>query len=208
MAKEPALTFARLLDWVEGRIPAPAAEQVAAQVAQADPAVRAAVAWLEAFHTLSAQLHIEAPPAATRALLRRRFEAYALQRRTPSLLRRVLATLSFDSGAQALAPGLRSAGVQDAPRQLIYSTELADLALNMLPRAFDQQIDLHCQIFPKQADQPMQVALELRGEAMTSTGVADELGEWTFEAILAGHYTLIMRAGDVEVVVESLELRL
>lgn len=62
------LTFATLLDWVEGRLPEAEAEQVRAAIA-ADPQARTTVAWMRRFQRLRAGIVLATPPPETRQRL-------------------------------------------------------------------------------------------------------------------------------------------
>src|SRR3954470_23139952 len=109
MANAGSLTFARLIDWVEGRLSAEEAHAVAEQVAAADAAVQADVGWLRAFLDASASIVLAAPPPQVHALLKRQFEAYARSRSQPGLLRQLVAALTFDSGLNPHLAGVRGA---------------------------------------------------------------------------------------------------
>ena len=55
--REPvSLSFARLVDWVEGRLSDTETRAVADQVAQADAQLQATVRWLRAFRTIRKRL--------------------------------------------------------------------------------------------------------------------------------------------------------
>ncbi|MBK9943768.1 MAG: hypothetical protein U0Z44_19905 [Kouleothrix sp.] len=200
--------FEQLLDWLEGRLPDDQARAVADQVAQAGQAASADLAWLQRFRELSATLVIEQPPPETRALLVERFRAYAQSRRPASLLQRLIATLTFDSGLQPNTLGVRSAGTPEPQRQLIYSTDIADVALNIQPRRYGQLLDLTCQIFAKEALEPEQFVPQLvRGQLAVASASIDDLGEFVFEGIAAGEYELHLRSDALDIVIASVELR-
>jgi len=139
--------FTRLVDWVEGRLSEEEARAVAEEVAAAGDAARADVAWLRAFARVSEDTVIASPPSRVRDALIERFDAYAAGKQHPGLLQRLVATLTFDSTLQP-APGLRAARAQEAQRQVVYSTDAADVALILRPRASDGLLDLYGQIMP------------------------------------------------------------
>ena len=122
--------FGRLVDWVEDRLPEDEARAVEEQVARADSRTLADVAWLRKFVKATNNAVLESPPPEVRDTLIARFEAYANGQRTPGLLKRVLARLTFDSDLRP-AVGLRTAGAQQARRQLVYSAGAFDIALNL-----------------------------------------------------------------------------
>ena len=73
-AQTQRLDFARLVDWVEGRLPEEEARAVEAQIDAADTATLADVAWLRAFALISKNTVIASPPPELREALIERFE--------------------------------------------------------------------------------------------------------------------------------------
>lgn len=197
--------FEGILDWIEGKLPPKEAETVSAQVA-ADEAALAEADWLRAFARVSEETVLHSPPPKVRSLLERRFEAYAEARRGPGLLKRLLATLSFDSGMQP-AFGVRSAGAAEAQRQFIYSTDLADVALNAQPRP-GGKLGLLGQVMPEGEENPEEFTVQLlRGGVEARLTSADDLGEFAFEELEPGAYEMILSAGRYEILIPSFELR-
>jgi hypothetical protein len=201
--------FARLLDWIEGRLSDDEAQAVAAQVAEADATTKATVDWLRAFHQTSAELVFDQPPSATHDLLVRRFAAYAQTRQQPSMLRRLFASLAFDSSLGPALAGVRGADDSAARRQLIFNSELADLAINIVRRPADRRFDLSGQVFLKAEPigEPLTLHL-LRQDSELEATHADELGEFTFAGLASGEYTLLLRSDVAEVVIAPVELLL
>ena len=105
--------FEHLADWAEGRLSEDEAGALEERLARADEATRAEAAWLQAFSRASEDVALDAPPARLREELERDFAAYAEGRRQPGPMRRLVATLSFEDGAQA-AFGVRSAASGEA----------------------------------------------------------------------------------------------
>jgi hypothetical protein len=70
--------FRTLLDWLEGRLDADAAERVAAQVAEADERTLRTVDWLRGFLTTARLLPLEEPPPVVRQGLRQYFARWRL----------------------------------------------------------------------------------------------------------------------------------
>ncbi|MFQ5857615.1 MAG: hypothetical protein ACE5LU_18575 [Anaerolineae bacterium] len=208
MPKTNALSFARLVDWIEGILTEEEATAVAAQVAIADDATRADVGWLRAFAQVSATIVLAAPSPEVRDLLVRCFEAYAQGRRQPGFLQRLIATLTFDSGVQLAAAGARGIDAQGPQRQLIYATDLADIALNVQPRARDKHLDVNGQVLPKGDVAPDIVSVQLlRGTTELGITTTDELGEFDFEAIPAGAYEMVLSTDQFEIVIATVELQ-
>ncbi|MBI3241836.1 MAG: carboxypeptidase regulatory-like domain-containing protein [Chloroflexi bacterium] len=209
MPNSDALNFERLVDWVDGRLSEEEAATVARQVATADEATQADLNWLRAFATASAATALAAPPPEVRAELIRRFETLAREQRGPSFFQRLIASLTLDSEAQFAATGLRSAGAQGSQRQLIYSTEIADIALNVQPRLYDKHLDITGQVFPgKQAASGNFSVQLLREAAEFGLTTTDELGEFAFEAIPPGVYEIVLSAEQAEILIAPVELNL
>lgn len=201
------ISFERLADWLEGRLSEEEAEAVAEQVARTDEATRAQLEWLRAFARVNEEVVLDAPPQEVRDELIRRFDAYAEDRRTPSLLQRLVATLSFDSGLQP-AFGVRSAAGHDEQRQLVYTTDAADIALNVRPRSSNGHLDLDGQVFPADDADPASFSVQLlSGADEVGLTTTDELGEFAFESVSPGAYQILVSGERVEILISSVELR-
>ena len=206
MPRPRKIDFSRLVDWVEGRLTEEEARVVERQVAVADSTTLADVAWLHKFVRATEGTVLEAPPAEVRSTLIARFEAYAEGRRTPGLLKRIVATLAFDGGLRPAA-GVRAASVQGVRRQLIYSADALEVALNFWPRGRDKNLDLEGQVFPRDDMELESLIVQLlRGEAEVAITVTDDLGSFAFESILPGEYTIILSTDQVEVSITPVEL--
>jgi hypothetical protein len=120
----------------------------------------------------------------------------------------MLASLTFDSRSQMAAAGLRSADITGAQTQLIFSTPVAEVALNFQTRPQDQHINLFGQVFPLE-DRPMQAfsVQLLSGAQEAGLASSDELGEFAFEGIPAGTYDLILSTDTFEVLIPSIQLQ-
>ena len=135
-----------------------------------------------------------------------RFYAYAEGKQHPGLLQRLVATLTFDSTMQP-APGLRAARMQEAQRQLVYSTDAADVAMIVRPRARSGLLDLFGQILPvDSADAGIFGVQLLAGSSEVATTATNELGEFTFEAVPPGVYEVLAGSDRVEIRVPDVEL--
>ena len=202
------INFERLVDWVEGRLSEEESRVVEEQVAVADEETRAQVEWLHAFARVSEDVVIDSLPQEVREELIRRFDAYAEDRRIPSLLQRLVATLSFDSGLQP-AFGARSAAGPEEQRQLVYTTDAADIALNLRPRPRNGHLDLHGQIFPADDADPGSFSVQLlSGSDEVGLTTTDELGEFAFESVSPDAYQILVSGQRVEILISSVELRL
>src|SRR5215207_3759439 len=123
--------FAELLDWLEGRLPPDKARDVAERLQIANTATQADLEWLRLFLHAHQTVQFTSPPAGVRESLKQRFAAYAEARQPPGLFQRLLANLTFDSRAQPVTAGLRSASDEGQQRQLIYTTGAAEIALTV-----------------------------------------------------------------------------
>jgi hypothetical protein len=191
------IAFSQLVDWVEGRLPEKEARAVEEQVAVADAATLADVAWLRRFVRVTEDSVLESPPPEVRSKLIAHFN---------SLLKRVVATLTFDGGLRP-AVGVRSAGTQGARRQLVYSADDLDVALNFLPRARDKNFDLDGQILPHNDMELGSFSVQLlQSETELGITATDDLGAFAFESIPSGVYEIILSTDRVEVSIAPVEL--
>ncbi len=198
--------FARLLDWVEGRLSEQEARAVEREVAADSARRRADLAWLRAFARISEDIVIASPPPKVRDTLIERFEAYAEGKRQPGLLKRLVATLTFDSGMQT-APGLRTAGTTESQRKCAYSTDAADVTINVRPRRSDRLLLLDGHIFPVNSTYPGSFGVQLlEGSSEVATTATNDLGEFVFEAVSPGVYEIIVSSDRVEISIPRLEL--
>lgn len=207
MGKKNALRFEKLVDWLEGRLSPEEAQAIAAELETADDAVRADIAWLQAFYQLSEEIILKSPPSNLHRRLVQIFDTYKRPQR-PNFIERLVATLTFDSSSQFATAGLRSAGVSGPERQLIYATEKADIALNIHLRAQDERVDLSGQVFSLNDDvaEPYSVQLlhNSRESAITTT---NDLGEFSFEAVFPHLYEIAISGGQLEMMIPSFDLR-
>jgi hypothetical protein len=200
------IAFSQLVDWVEGRLPQKEAQAVEEQVEVADIATLADVAWLRKFVSATEDSVLESPPPEVRSTLIARFRAHAEGRRTPGLLKRVVATLTFDGGLRP-AVGARAAGMQGTRRQLVYSADDLDVALNFLPRARDKDFDLEGQVLPRDDVDLGSFSVQLlQSETELGITATDDLGAFAFESIPSGVYEIILSTDRVEVSIAPVEL--
>lgn len=207
MPKSDNVEFARLLDWVEGRLSEQEARTVEEQVAAGGSTTRADVAWLRAFTRISENTVIASPPAEVRDALVERFEAYGEGKQHPGLLQRVVATLTFDSNLQS-ALGLRAVGVPESQRQLVYSTEAADVAMIVRPRSREGLLDIYGQILPVDSAHSGVFGVQLlKDSSEVATTATNDLGEFTFEAVSPGVYEAHAGSDRVEIRIPHVDLR-
>jgi hypothetical protein len=200
--------FSELLDWLEGRLPPEEAQVLAQRLETAEAPTQADLDWLHLFQQARQSIQSASPPLSVRATLQERFAAYAETRQPPGLFQRLLAMLTFDSRLQSVTAGLRSVSDDTEQRQLIYTSEAAEIAVTIQPALPDKNFTLTGQVFPLK-DTPadafsVQLLMAAREVGLVA---ADELGEFTFTNLPTGEYSMVVSAGDFEVVIPSLHLQ-
>ena len=183
--------FGVLLEWLENRLSAEQAADVAARVAAGGLNLHRSVAWLRAYLGAAERVHFASSPALQDKLVKL-FEAQVRQvrqSRPPSLLRRYVAALTSDSRLQVGMAGLRGRD-GDAPCQLLFSAEVADIVLNLSAKA--GKADLRGQVFPNTATPPGNLAVQLLRDSVevaltTTTGT----GIFTFTNVSPGAYEVV-----------------
>jgi hypothetical protein len=92
---------------------------------------------------------------------------------------------------------------------LIYTTEAAEIALTVRSILPEQNYIVVGQIFPMGDTSTHAFSIQLLRDArQVALAAADELGEFTFADLPAGEYEIVASAGQYEVVIPSLHLRL
>jgi polysaccharide lyase family 4-like protein len=173
----------------------------------ADSSMHADVTWLRAFALISEATVIASPPPEVRNTLVDRFEAYAEGKRRSGFLKRVIATLSFDSNLQP-ALGLRATGALGSQRQFVYSSEVADVTINLRTRPYDGLADLYGQIFPVDGTDPGDFGAQLlNGASQAATTATNDLGEFSFGAVPPGTYEVLAYSDQVEIRITGVEVR-
>lgn len=122
---------------------------------------------------------------------------------TPGLFQRLLAVLSFDSGAASpLAFGMRSGGA--TTRQMLFSAEGHDIDLRISP-ASTTQADrwlLSGQVLGPEALGVVRLT-DTMAQTVAET-LLDEMGEFRLPDIAPGQYTVTLRLGASEIVLPSI----
>lgn len=207
MPEPEAISFGRLLDWVEGRLSEEESRAVEEQVAASGSATRADVDWLRAFARVSEGVTLDSPPPEVHSELVKRFEEYAGGQRRAGFLRRFVAALSFDSELGWPVADLRATGTQESHRQIIYGTEVADVALDIHSGAGQGHLDIHGQIFPAGDAELGIFSVELlEGLDEPRIATTNDLGEFAFQAVRPGVYEMLLSTDQVEITIASIEL--
>ncbi|MEJ5246493.1 anti-sigma factor family protein [Caldilinea sp.] len=191
------LSYEQLVDWVEGRL---SAEQQAAIQSHLNACARCRkqAARIERMTAvMRSDAGVDAPPELiTRAV--KLFQRRASEP-TPGLLQRWVATLSFESRTLAPAFGLRSQSV--AELQQIYNADGFDIDLRIAPDATAWTVS--GQVLGVEKAEVAGVATLVGGELTLHASLSDDLF-FRFVGVQSGRYTLIVRLGAVELVVEDL----
>jgi len=201
-------SFSELLDWLEGRLPPDQARAVAERLETADTATHAELDWLRHFLQARKSAQAATPPPSVRETLKGRFAVYTEARQPPGLFQRWLATLTFDSRAQPSTAGLRSVADEGQQRQLIYNSETAEIALSIQPTLPDKNFIVTGQIFPMVKAPAHAFSIQLlQADREIDLTAADELGEFTFANLAEGEYSLVISAGEYEVIIPALHIQ-
>jgi hypothetical protein len=206
MLESEGKEFARLVDWVEGRVSEREAQILEKQVAS-DASMHDNVTWLRAFALISEATVIASPPPEVRDILVDRFEEYAAGKRRSGWLKLVVATLSFDSNLQP-ALGLRATGAPESQRQFVYSSEVADVTINLRTRSYDGLADLYGQIFPVDGTDPGAFGAQLLNDVSETVITAtNDMGEFSFESVPPGTYEVLACSDQAEIRLTGVEVR-
>lgn len=203
------LNFEHLADWVDNRLSEEEAGMIAKQMESVDEATQESVAWLKAFTRAGKTTKLSSPPPELRSELIRRFKEYSRERKQPGFFQRLIASLTFDSDLQMVAAGARSVESPASQRQLIYSTDLADIALNIQPRSYNRDFNITGEVFSNgdSTAGPLSVQLLQENTELKLTMV-DEMGEFVFESVPPGVYTVILSATEAEILIMPVEINL
>jgi hypothetical protein len=92
-------------------------------------------------------------------------------------------------------------GENEPTRQYVFATDLADVALNVQPRPYGERLDLIGQILPNTATlAPDAFAVQLlREKQEVAITLAEEYGEFWFEALEPGDYRLTLSTDILEI---------
>src|ERR1051325_5970952 len=181
--------FERLLDYLDGRLPAEEANGVATHLAAGCARCAANRAWYEQTRAIAASDDLAEPPA---WVTKRALRIFETQR--PRLVERLgqaIAALVFDSLARPMVAGGRSTATTN--RQLLYSAGNYSIDLQIAPSS-RSKADLVGQIlregeasFESVANLQLELSGESRKQIKTST---NGMGEFIVSGIEQGLYDL------------------
>ena len=196
------IPFARLADLAEGRLSAAERETTLGHTSACSQCADRLTRLSQLFEVMRGDRTEDAPTQAVERAVNI-FRARAVSSPPPraTVVRRILATLSFDSLQLAPAFGVRSS--RSATRQLLFSVGENDLDLRVTPSG-------EMWVVAGQLLGPCTGGLvELQGAVASAAvqAVMNDLCEFALPPVPAGSYTLWLRLDDMEVEVPGLELR-
>ena len=196
------LSFSKIADLAEGRLAADERNLSAAHTAVCSRCAAKLNRLENVLGLMRADESVDAPPQLVAHTINL-FRTRPRESRTPSLARRLVAALSFDSLQMSPAYGVRSGQSAASTRQLLYSAEEYDLDLRLTETSegwvvLGQVLGQEC----------AGAAVELAG-AQEATVRADvnEQCEFRLPAVPPGSYQLSLRFKDLEIEIPQLELR-
>jgi hypothetical protein len=203
MSSTEPITFQRLLDWIERGLTDAEAQSLEAQLATANSQTQQTIDWLRAFRAVRSQITLETPPAPLHAALLNQFQPTLAQR----VLRRVTALLTFDSAQQPALAGVRSG--ESRTLQVIYDSDLMEIAISIRPSRQSDRLDLHGQVFPHAQNVVSDLVVRLfQGNELTDIALTNQFGEFSFTAVPAGLHTLSLIAEANQLELEAFEVPL
>lgn len=116
-----------------------------------------------------------------------------------SILRRIVAALTFDSLTAAPEFGVRSS--ETSTRQLIYSAKNGDLDLRLTPQG-DRWLVMGQLLLPNCGEGQV----EIKSESDSASAELNELCEFVLPPVAAGRYSLILRLANLEIEVPRLDI--
>lgn len=202
----PEPRLARLADLVEDRLSLAEAAVVLRQIADGGPRANYALRWTKDFLSLAAAVPLHDPPPAVRDRLLRSFNA--CQKASAALANaslEVTLALLFDSSRDPVLAGTRSGDRDDDVVHLAYSSEPADLVLDISSTAADT-LRIDGQVLPLDSGVAGSFRSLLTHGGEPRAASCDSFGRFTFEGVRPGPQRL--RAGNGRLMlVADLDLR-
>lgn len=206
MAGTERPSFEYLIAWLEDRLDRDHAARIVADLANPDRATQDRIEWLRRFLERSRAVVLADPPSELTATLVARFEASRTAHR-PGMFERLRATLTFDSRLHPLAAGIRQGGSLDPRRNLVFTAESVDVAIDVFPTGATEVVEVAGQIFEvgKGAGDWAMVQLLADGMEVAVTGI-DRHGEFILTGIPVGDYELVVTSEGAELILAPVSL--
>ena len=198
-SNSPHIAFARLADLADDRVSADERALAMAHLSDCAVCAHQLARLAQVFELMKTDAAIDAP----RDLLAQALTIFHGREDSheSSLLRRIIATLSFDSQSN-LAPAFGVRSGQAASRQLLYSAEENDIDLRITPEK-----DTWIVAGQVLGEDCVGGHIEIEGEGEFVAADFNELCEFRLRPIPAGRYRVRLRLGNAEVEIPQLELR-
>jgi hypothetical protein len=195
------IPFAKLADMAEGLL---AREEREASLSHLTGCARCS-RQLESLEQLVGMMRADTAEDAPRDVIAHAVNIFRSRKAeaAPSLVRRVLAALSFDSMSLTPAYGVRSG--QAATRQMLYSTGENELDLRVTPG--EDALVVSGQVLGRDECEGGLVHLEAAGAGEAATARLNQLCEFRLPPVAPGSYTLRLRLNDLEIEIPEFELR-
>jgi hypothetical protein len=157
--------------------------------------------------SLSATTRLDVPDPGSHRAATDYFQAYARGARRPGLLQTLRGLLVSDSRRLPAAAGARGAAAPTTPRQLIFATPAADVALTI--QAQDEQLLLSGQVFPLGDEDATAYIVRLdRAGQPSDLATTDMVGKFGFLPLPEGQYALVLTTSQHEIIIDPLEVAL
>jgi hypothetical protein len=196
--------FEQVIDYLDGKLMAVAAERVAAHLASDCAACTETRTWYEGVRQVAASDDTVAPPAWVFKQAVRIFDT-ARRPRLGERIGEAIARLVFDSFARPQLAGIRS--TETANRQLLYRAGDFSIDLQVAPST-EAQGELVGQVlregeanFESVANLRLEIA---RGNERPHATVTDERGEFKFSDVDYGSYDLRIELADGQITIPRL----
>lgn len=196
----------QLLDMAQGRAEGAMADRIQVHLASGCARCQDNWDWIQKIVRLTATDDSVEPPRRVLDRAIRLFEVHGPQRK-PSVLERMVASLVFDSLAQAQPVGVRQA--EPAARQYVYRANDWDVDLSFEVGEEPETINITGQVLKSEtaAEEVANIPVHLgqEGKILAST-VTDRLGEFTFDHVASGTYDLSIELHDQQLWIEPLKV--
>ncbi|HVF57884.1 MAG TPA: hypothetical protein VM934_17160 [Pyrinomonadaceae bacterium] len=198
------ISFARLADLVEGRLTSGDAAEAQAHISGCRRCSQQATELGRVTQLMRTDTSKDAPRDVLLNAVEM-FRARPVAEEKPGFLRRLVATLSFDSSSLTPAFGVRSG--QAAPaRQLLFSTGKMDVDLRLAPGGEGWTVSGQV-LGPCPAGGRVEIEGSREAVGAAESAELNNLCEFILPPVPAGSYTLRLRLDDLEVEIPELDLR-
>lgn len=191
------ISHARLVDWVDGRLPPGEQPAVAAHLAACARCRGQAARITRLLAAMRGDDSQDAPPALIARAVQL-FHSRAAEP-APALLQRLTAVLRFESSPLTPAFGLR--GASEQTRQLLFAAGDYDIDLRIVPNGSEWQVS--GQVLGEELGAG---AAELAGAEATRQTAIDTLSAFSLPPAPAGRYTLTLAWPALTIAVDDLRL--